>query len=363
MLLKRINNWFQHAKKYFFTYKDGFFELSYLDNSPKALVESFMKMPFVTHNKQEQTLTTNNTFVEGILHYQELEEGLWVIYSEMTYKANIRYKTFYDEYIPCDYFNLNYHITVNEVSASPYGKGVVFPTKTNSWAIYKHKAHKNAIDYFNFKNAYATDISIYFNEDWVEKNLKNDPLFIQSKLNDFFKSDLSYVIWPETSSIYDSSIKDLQATVQTKGISGVSNLLRLKMDAIGLLSTFIEKYKTENIHEKHYEIPNSDRLRVLKIERFLCENLEKKFDGIDALADKFNVSPTKLKNDFKLMYGKPIFQYFQEKQMLLAKETMETGDIRIKELAYKFGYENAGKFSLAYKKHFNVLPSEQLKSS
>jgi AraC-like DNA-binding protein len=361
MLIKRINNWFQHAKKYFFTYKDGFFELSYLDNSPKAMIESFMKMPFVTHDTLGQILRTNNAFAEGILHYQELEDGLWVIYSEMTYKANVRFKTVYDEYNPCDYYNLNYHISFKGVANSKTSSDIVSPT--NTWAIYKHKPHKNAVDYFNFKHANATDISIYFNEAWAKKNLVTDQLFIQSKLNDFLNLDSSYIIWPEISTVYDPLIKDIQATIHNKGIRGVANLLRLKIEAIGLLGTFIEKYKNENIHEKHYEIPNSDRLRMLRIERFLCENLERKFEGIDALADKFSVSPTKLKNDFKLMYGKSIFQYFQEKQMLLAKEIMENEDVRIKELAYKFGYENAGKFSQAYKKHFNKLPSQQLKTS
>jgi AraC-like DNA-binding protein len=63
------------------------------------------------------------------------------------------------------------------------------------------------------------------------------------------------------------------------------------------------------------------------------------------------------------MFGKAIFQYFQEKQMLLARELLKTEDVRVKELAQKFGYENAGKFSQAYKKHFAMLPSEQLKSA
>jgi AraC-like DNA-binding protein len=134
------------------------------------------------------------------------------------------------------------------------------------------------------------------------------------------------------------------------------------MGAIDLLRNFVENYTNENIDVSPDKIPINDRLRLLKIETYLCENLEKRFDGIDALADRFSLSPTKMKNDFKRMYGKTIFQFFQEKQMLLAKEIIENGDVRIKELAYKFGYENAGKFSLAYKKHFNVLPSEQMKT-
>ena len=362
MLLKRINNWFQNAQKYFFKYKDGFFEVSFLDNSPEALVESIQKMPFVSHDVQAQILSTNNTFMEGVMHYQELEEGLWVVYSEMRYKANVRYKVIYDEYIPCDYYLLNFHIHINEVlHYSTKIQDAVFPSK--SWIISKREYNKNSLDVFNFKNSFASDISIYFNKTWVEKNLKNSHLFVESRINEFFNQDLTHVFWPENSTTYDDLTQDIKATVVAKGNKGVANLLRLKMEAIDLLSTFINKYKNENIHENHYELPNSDRLRVLKIEKLLCENLEKKFEGIDALADKFKISPTKLKSDFKLMHGKSIFQYFQEKQMLLAKQILEIEDIRIKELAYKFGYENAGKFSQAYKKHFNVLPSEQLKSS
>jgi AraC-like DNA-binding protein len=359
-LPKRINNWFQHAKKYFFTYKEGFFELSFLDNSPSAMIESIMKMPFVSHDAQSKILVTKNTFLEAEMHYQELEEGLWVLFSEARYKANVRYKVIYDEFIPCNYFLLSFSINTNEVlDYATKIQNAVFPSK--SWIITKREPHKNSLDIFNFKNSNSIDVCIYFDKSWVEKNLVYDDSFIQSRLNEFFKQDMNYIYLPEISTEYDRMIQDIKTTILTKGSRGVSNLLRLKMEAIGLISTFIEKYKTEKIHDNHIEIPNSDRLRLLKIEKYLCEHLEKKFEGIDALAESFNISPTKLKNDFKLMYGKSVFQYFQEKQMLLAKQMMETDDVRIKELAYKFGYENAGKFSLAYKKYFQILPSEQLK--
>lgn len=58
------------------------------------------------------------------------------------------------------------------------------------------------------------------------------------------------------------------------------------------------------------------------------------------------------------MYGKPVFQYFQEKQMHLAKELIHENQMLIKEISYKFGYENTSKFSAAFKKHHGILPSE-----
>jgi AraC-like DNA-binding protein len=109
--------------------------------------------------------------------------------------------------------------------------------------------------------------------------------------------------------------------------------------------------------EKVLEIHKQNLLRVIRLEEYLQENLENKFVGIESLSEKFNVSPSKLKKDFKQLYGKPIFQYYQQKQMDLAKRMLTDEDARVKELADKFGYENVGKFSQVFQKHFRILPS------
>ncbi len=191
--------------------------------------------------------------------------------------------------------------------------------------------------------------------------MKNDDLYVKSNIHLFFESDANTIFFPKTSYNYNTITKTIQNIILTKGSKGVSNPLKLKIEVIGLINTFIENYSIDNINQENNPIQNKDYERTLKIEQYLCENLEGKFESIDALANRFKISPTKLKNDFKQMFGKPIFQYFQEKQMLLAKELLKNEDIRIKELAHKLGYENMGKFSQAYKKLFNILPSEQRK--
>jgi AraC-like DNA-binding protein len=109
------------------------------------------------------------------------------------------------------------------------------------------------------------------------------------------------------------------------------------------------------------ELSQKDRLRIIEIGNYLCENLEKKFEGIDFLAEKFSISPTKLKKDFKLLYGKSLYRHYQYKQMQLANRLLKKEHILIKELAVRMGYENAGKFSQAFKKHNSVLPSQWVK--
>ena len=87
-------------------------------------------------------------------------------------------------------------------------------------------------------------------------------------------------------------------------------------------------------------------------------NIYGKFPGIEILAKQFDVSPTKLKNDFKTRYGTSIFNYFQTKQMELAYQIIANEGLKIKEVATLFQYENASKFTKAFEKVNKTLPSQ-----
>lgn len=356
-MLKRINNWFQHAKKYFFAYKNGFYEVSYMGNSPAYMVASIKKMPFVKHDAAAQKLTTNNPFAKGIMHYQEIEEGLWVIYAEMEYKQNFSYKVIYDAYIPCDYYHLSYNINTDDAGGKAAQINHIAYDNRN-WTLFKPES--DLLD-CHFKNSKGNHFSIFFSKDWLQQNLLNGQ--IQSnKINDFFNSHKThYIIWPDLSNTTFQEVLNIKNRISKKTELVSTNLLQFKIDVLAFFLCFINVCDRENIDEKHYEIPNSDRLRIMKVEKYLSDNLNNKFEGIETLAKKYNISPTKLKSDFKLMYGKTIFQYFQKLQMQLANNLLKNEDVRIKELAARFGYENPGKFSTAFQKYFNILPSQFLK--
>jgi AraC-like DNA-binding protein len=82
------------------------------------------------------------------------------------------------------------------------------------------------------------------------------------------------------------------------------------------------------------------------------------FPGIDKIAKEIGLSPTKLKSDFKIVYKQSLFQYYRDKQLVFAQELLIGNKGKIKDIAAVFGYENAGKFSTAFKKRFGLLPSE-----
>ncbi len=357
LLTKQINSWFTKAKQYFFTYKEGFFELSYLSNSPEAIVASFGKMPFVKHNKEEQYFTSKNPFSNGVMHYQELEEGLWLVYAESEYKANVLFKPYFDLALPRDYYFLSYNIDINEVEEKATSINHYIEFTNRWWVLFKPETTVNLA---HFKHTKTTNLSVYFNKEWLQKNLRHDKKFADSRLPEFFDSGAQYLIWPDDAPQPFDLLPAFQKEILVKGSKGIANVLKVKMLVISLFETFVQKHTDENIATEHFEIPNTDRLRVMKIEHHLTHNLLQKFEGIEELSYRFSISPTKLKNDFKLIFGKPVYQYYQEKQMQLAAEIIKTEDIRIKELATRMGYENTGKFSLAFKKYNKVLPSQFL---
>ena len=117
------------------------------------------------------------------------------------------------------------------------------------------------------------------------------------------------------------------------------------------------KYNAEEIGENFFEIPDNDRKKIFKAQRLLAENICSPFIGIENLAKQVGISPTKLKSDFKLMFGETIFQYFRQKQMEQALRLLENSGKPIKDIANQMGYENAAKFSAAFKEHMGTLPS------
>jgi AraC-like DNA-binding protein len=97
---------------------------------------------------------------------------------------------------------------------------------------------------------------------------------------------------------------------------------------------------------------------LFRIRKRLVECLERNYPTIESLSDEFGISPTKLKTNFKILFGKPVFQYFQEERMELARKLIESGTFQISDVGFRIGYSNLSKFTSAYKKQFGFNPKD-----
>ncbi|SIS85952.1 AraC-type DNA-binding protein [Zobellia uliginosa] len=74
------------------------------------------------------------------------------------------------------------------------------------------------------------------------------------------------------------------------------------------------------------------------------------------------INQFKLKQNFKWVFGKPIFTYVTELRMEEAKKLTRDEGCTISETAYRVGYKNPQHFTAAFKRKYNYLPS-RLKTS
>ena len=115
----------------------------------------------------------------------------------------------------------------------------------------------------------------------------------------------------------------------------------------------------------HFHVPmaRADIDRVMQVEAALTKDIFEPAPTINQLARMVSISESKLKKDFKLIYGVPVYEYFQKVRMQAAKDKLLEGNHSVKSVAMELGYSNLSNFTIAFKKEFGLLPSKLLSSN
>ncbi len=104
---------------------------------------------------------------------------------------------------------------------------------------------------------------------------------------------------------------------------------------------------------------NDDTIkRMMQVESILVSNLAVAPPSITSIARTAMMSETKLKNIFKTLYGLGLYEYYQKNRMLKARQLLRSRKYSVKETGMALGFKNLSNFTIAYKKEFNILPSE-----
>jgi AraC-like DNA-binding protein len=126
-----------------------------------------------------------------------------------------------------------------------------------------------------------------------------------------------------------------------------------------LLEKFILKiHQRKQVPSGKIKSSDDEITRLMKVEGLLVRDFSVSPPTIGELSRISAMSPTKLKNDFKQVYGLPIYEYYQKNRMLRAKSLLLEGKYNIKEVGMKVGYSNLSHFANTFKKEFGMLPSE-----
>jgi AraC-like DNA-binding protein len=109
------------------------------------------------------------------------------------------------------------------------------------------------------------------------------------------------------------------------------------------------------IHLPRFRKSQVDTIKA--IEQFMTANFKKHYT-LEELSSRFNIPATSMKRCFKGVYGSSIYTYMRSWRMNTAAVRLRQTNESIVSIAESFGYDNASKFSSAFRDVMGKSPSE-----
>jgi AraC-like DNA-binding protein len=347
-----FKNWAFYIEKNLFRDHAGFYELPYLANNPQLMVDSILKFPISRHKPSEQAIYTDNEFTKGEIRYRKIEEGLWLMATHFDVKQNMVCRSLYNEEIISDHYFLSFAVFEYQ-----------FPTNDNftqfatllSTTCTLYKPYTEVDTYF-YENTSGKFYNIVFSKEWAQKNLTYNSKKHECDLQAFINAETGFINWLDIVPDAENLSKNLWEI--TKGLQGSQyDSGILEKIVIGIITDFIQATNNDKRLKNYPHLSNADYASVSKAECLILKNLMNPFIGVESISKAVNICPTKLKIIYKSVFGFSMLQYHKEKNMLLAMQLIKKTAMQIKNIALLTGFENANKFTAAFKKRFNELPS------
>ncbi len=134
-----------------------------------------------------------------------------------------------------------------------------------------------------------------------------------------------------------------------------TDLYKLKiMELLILLDTVEPAAQTE---ERQY-FPAAQTDKVKEIRALMISDLSQNYT-VEELSAKFGIPAGTLRKVFRAVYGSPLYRYMRSYRMNYAAQLLVSQrDMRIADIAQQVGYDNASKFSAAFRDVMGTTPQE-----
>lgn len=163
-----------------------------------------------------------------------------------------------------------------------------------------------------------------------------------------------FALWEKSRPIFPPLISKINDIITCPYMGKVrQRYLESKLTA--LLIDFLLAKQTSGVQKVDVKIPEVDYLTLVKLEGYIRKNLKKPL-SISDLAEIAGFNPTKLKRDFKKVYGVTTFKYITGLRMEEAKKMIVEDGASITQAAFEVGYSNPQHFTAAFKRTMGYLP-------
>ncbi|WP_109436727.1 MULTISPECIES: helix-turn-helix transcriptional regulator [Aquimarina] len=135
--------------------------------------------------------------------------------------------------------------------------------------------------------------------------------------------------------------------------SGKTKMMFFRSQITVLLSHFFGQLAL--MHNSRSKLHYRDKLN--EVREVLLRDLENP-PSLNELSQQIGLNTTKLKKEFKAVFGVPVFKYLQNERLSSAHKLISENNATVQEAAWQVGYDSLSSFSNAFAKKFGYRPSQ-----
>ncbi len=300
----------------------------------------------IKHYAREfHTKVKNNSIVlppeigSGTMRAILLSNGLQIFVRNYTLKQDLLHNR---KQSKKDFYLLRFEEITQPSSSEPNSKSAVFLSATNHNHLFLHPA-----------GTHVKAVSVLFSKTWLEKFLSFD--ICGDAIKKYLSSSSNPFSYEPMDAEYRRLMNEMLHLNTEEYLEPLIFQNRMMLMIEKVFTRFYLKITDSNYNLK---ISDEEMTRLKKVEEELLNDFSVPPPNILQLSRVAAMSPSKLTNSFKEIFGLPVYQYFQKNRMNKAKAMLLSKKYSVKEVSMELGFSSAANFAKAFQKSFDQMPGE-----
>jgi AraC-like DNA-binding protein len=321
-------------------YSENKMVFSYQQDNFENLVKSFAQQ--VNARQLEDRIEYPAALADGYAKARQIEPGFSYLVINNTINADWTYKR-----IPTKEFRLMLYFYEVQFEDKIYCKinNSVIENTDKFYSIALLTNSQTSCEFKLQKGTKVKALSIEVTTDWLRNNFAS---FCEEKIK--AKDCVIDFISAKQRNILEAIFNDGGGTQFPE--------LFIKSQVMRLTEQFLNTLCTRGLTDIPDYVSQKDFQSLQQIEHILLKNYCGDFPSIEGLSKMAYMSESKLKKLFKKAYGMAPYEFYQKNRMHKAKDMLTKNKQTVSQVGAYLGYQNMSNFSAAFKKEFNVLPSQ-----
>ncbi len=283
----------------------------------------------------------------GYWEFLRLANDLFIVISDMTYRDKL------PVHVPGeDFIEFHFHFTGRLSLQADQDKAI--DVQGPSLLIWR-QAHGRDITEYIHGGVRDTTLTVYCRRSTLERYFGSYTEGLPSNILNC--DDLAFMrmpIYPKLASKVGNIIRS-----PYQGALRLASSEAMVVEMLCEIMSVLQVYQADS--DASTFVTDRDMKCLQKAQEYLLEHHTPP-PTITDIAHKIGMSTTKLKCGFRAVYGKTIHDFAHGLRMTYACELLKKPDIPISSVSEILGYEYQNSFTVAFKKHFGILPKEYRRS-